>query len=127
MSIVTLPPSQESGVIRYASGFWRRFVAYIIDLLIIIIPLFPFIFIFGLPDHHFVYYAMRGLPYSASLFGYDLLGFIYGRLYFTLMECSRFQATFGKIAMGIIVVDEYGRRISFGRANGRYFAKVLSI
>ena len=32
----------------------------------------------------------------------------------------------GKKALGIIVTDISGQRISFGRATGRYFAKQLS-
>jgi uncharacterized RDD family membrane protein YckC len=42
------------------------------------------------------------------------------------MESSAKQATVGKMALGIIVTDLDGRRIGFGRATGRYFAKILS-
>jgi uncharacterized RDD family membrane protein YckC len=47
-------------------------------------------------------------------------------LYFTLLESSRWQATIGKRALGIKVTDEQGNRIGFGRANGRYWSKILS-
>ena len=47
-------------------------------------------------------------------------------LYYTLMESSAKQATLGKMACGLVVVDVHGRRISFGRATGRYFAKIIS-
>jgi len=30
------------------------------------------------------------------------------------------------MALGLVVADEMGQRISFGRATGRYFAKILS-
>ena len=49
-----------------------------------------------------------------------------GWLYFALMESSASQATIGKTACGLRVTDESGRRISFGRATGRYFAKIVS-
>jgi hypothetical protein len=42
------------------------------------------------------------------------------------MESSDWQATLGKRAMGIKVVDEYGNRIGFGRATGRYYSKIVS-
>ena len=42
-----------------------------------------------------------------------------------LVSSSR-QATVGKIAVGIVVTDEQGRRISFLRATGRWFGKYLS-
>ena len=47
-------------------------------------------------------------------------------LYFALMESSSKGATLGKMAIGIRVTDLQGRRISFGRATGRYFAKLFS-
>ncbi len=47
-------------------------------------------------------------------------------LYFSLLESSPKQATAGKMAIGIIVTDLQGNRISFGRATGRYFAKIVS-
>jgi uncharacterized RDD family membrane protein YckC len=42
------------------------------------------------------------------------------------MESSARQATLGKMALGIVVTDLDGNRIGFGRATGRYFAKILS-
>jgi uncharacterized RDD family membrane protein YckC len=47
-------------------------------------------------------------------------------MYFAAFESSGFQATLGKKAMGIIVTDLKGKRISFGRASVRYLAKTLS-
>ena len=47
-------------------------------------------------------------------------------LYFALMESSKNQATLGKMALGLRVTDLNGNRISFGKATGRYFGKILS-
>jgi uncharacterized RDD family membrane protein YckC len=47
-------------------------------------------------------------------------------LYFAFMESSRWQATLGKRALGIVVVDREGRRLSFLRATARYFASLIS-
>jgi uncharacterized RDD family membrane protein YckC len=47
-------------------------------------------------------------------------------LYFSLLESSGWQATLGKKALGLEVTDLAGRRISFGRATGRFFAKYIS-
>jgi len=47
-------------------------------------------------------------------------------LYFALMESSNRMATLGKMAIGIKVTDLNGNRVSFGRATGRYFARILS-
>jgi uncharacterized RDD family membrane protein YckC len=43
------------------------------------------------------------------------------------MESSPFQATLGKLALGLYVTDLKGQRISLKRATGRTFAKFLSI
>jgi uncharacterized RDD family membrane protein YckC len=42
------------------------------------------------------------------------------------MESSSQQGTLGKMALGIKVTDMNGSRVSFGRATGRYFAKIIS-
>ena len=47
-------------------------------------------------------------------------------LYYALMESSKYQATLGKMAVGARVTDLEGNRISFARATGRYFAKIIS-
>lgn len=47
-------------------------------------------------------------------------------LYFALLESSKLQASIGKLALGIIVTDMEGNRITFGKATGRYFGKIIS-
>lgn len=47
-------------------------------------------------------------------------------LYFALQESSSKQATIGKRAIGIKVADMSGKRISFGKATGRHFGKIIS-
>lgn len=55
-----------------------------------------------------------------------ILGLIIGWLYYALSESSPKQATLGKQAMKITVTDMDGNRISFARATGRYFSKIIS-
>ena len=47
-------------------------------------------------------------------------------LYYALLESSSWQATVGKKALGLEVTDLEGRRISFGRATGGFFGKIIS-
>jgi uncharacterized RDD family membrane protein YckC len=49
-----------------------------------------------------------------------------GWLYHALLESSEWQATAGKKALGLAVTDLSGDKISFGRASGRYFGKMIS-
>jgi len=47
-------------------------------------------------------------------------------MYQAVMESSVKQATLGKMALGIVVTDLSGNRVSFGKALGRYFGQILS-
>jgi len=124
--------------LEYA-GFWMRFAAVFIDWAVLsVLGLFfvPLLYIFGIIG------ALLGAGLGAlvggsegavvSAFGAALLivcliGLLTNWLYYALMECSKFQGTLGKMALGIIVVDENGQRLTFDRATRRYFAKFLSV
>ncbi|CAM3684898.1 RDD family protein [Mesobacillus zeae] len=47
-------------------------------------------------------------------------------LYFSILHCSKWQATIGKKLLELKMTDYEGRKISFWRASGRQFATVLS-
>jgi len=47
-------------------------------------------------------------------------------LYFSWFESSSYQATPGKMAVGMKVVDLNGERISFGKAIARNILKIIS-
>jgi uncharacterized RDD family membrane protein YckC len=47
-------------------------------------------------------------------------------VYFAYLESSPRQATFGKAALGLMVIDGGGHRISFLRATGRWLGKLVS-
>ncbi|QDT48288.1 RDD family protein [Symmachiella dynata] len=55
-----------------------------------------------------------------------IFAFFVSWLYHAVMDSSMRQATLGKMAMQLMVTDTEGRRISFWRAAGRPFAKILS-
>ena len=96
------------------AGFWRRFVAYLIDYLIIGAGAFIVGFVIGI---------IAGASAPAALYVVTIAGYY---LYYAFMESSANQATVGKIALGLKVTDEEGNRIAFGRAIGRTVAKILS-
>jgi uncharacterized RDD family membrane protein YckC/Tfp pilus assembly protein PilE len=111
------PVAATNGV--YA-GFWKRFAAFIIDYLIAVVLAMVIGGILG-----FIYGAAAGTTSGAEVWG-ALAGLAVWWLYYALMESSQQQATLGKMALGIRVTDQSGARISFGRATGRLFAKLLS-
>lgn len=54
------------------------------------------------------------------------LGIVVLWLYYAVCESSPWQATPGKLALGLAVTDATGRRIGFTRASGRYFGMFAS-
>ncbi len=113
------------------AGFWLRFVAYIIDGIILGACAVPIILLFG-GASIIERMASGGRPeeFAPEMFGMFALweiGIFGGVwIYYALLESSSWQATLGKKALGLYVTDMEGRRISFGRATGRYFAKIIS-
>lgn len=103
------------------AGFWKRFAAFVIDNLVLLIPSLIVGAIVGLLMA--VIFSDSGS--SAPIVG-NLVGFLMTWLYYSLMESSGKQATLGKMAVGIKVVDLRGEQISFARATGRFFAKIIS-
>lgn len=100
------------------AGFWIRFVAYLIDGIILAVVTVPLAFVFGESPLD---------PAASAAYGIsDFLNLVIGIAYFVGFEGSSKQATPGKMAFGLIVTDESGGRISYPRALGRYFAKILS-
>ncbi|MCQ4165946.1 RDD family protein [Tahibacter harae] len=104
------------------AGFWRRTSAYLIDSFLIGIANFIVSFILGFAG------AMTGsaeVALGVNLLA-SLVGIVIGWLYFAKLEAGDAQATLGKRAMQLKVVNEFGNRISFARATGRHFGKILS-
>jgi uncharacterized RDD family membrane protein YckC len=126
------PVAVARPTVGYA-GFWLRFVAVIIDGIVLYFVQKLLFLPFGLGM------GMRGIfhgrhpqnfndfiPYIGMFIRVAIIGAIIKWLYFSIMESSGWQATLGKKALGLTVTDLEGRRVSFGRATGRYFAKIIS-
>ncbi len=118
-------------------GFWLRFVASLIDSLILGIPMgavaLVLIFLFG--GFGTLIHMNPGDPGAARAFAVTMIPILFlvmlafvivQWLYFASMESSPRQATFGKSVMALRVANLEGQRISFGHATGRFFAKMIS-
>jgi uncharacterized RDD family membrane protein YckC len=121
--------------VEYA-GFWVRFLAFLIDSAVMgigfVLILIPLIFLTGLggiigeihPNEDmndigiFMLFGLLFLAATVSL--------LWTWLYHALMESSEWQSTVGKRLLGLVVTDMAGQRVSFGRATGRHFAKIVT-
>jgi uncharacterized RDD family membrane protein YckC len=90
---------------RHYAGFWVRFCAVLVDILVLIIPCYFLLDLFV---------------------GSFLASLVIPWLYTTLMMHSAKQATLGMMAFGLRTVDARGNRLSIGRATGRYFGSIVS-
>ena len=134
------PMAASTGVsapLAYA-GFWERFVAALIDGLILGIPFWliavGLISMFGglgmIMRRNPPADPREALAFVGPMFMLLFLGLlcftVVRWLYFAGMESSSRQATFGKSAMSLRVTNLEGQRLSFGHATGRFGGKIVS-
>jgi uncharacterized RDD family membrane protein YckC len=133
-----VPPAQPAWQtsarppVAYA-GFWLRFVAFIIDVIvlyfvgtIVTLPFVASMGIRGIMRGHMPVSPEELMPFIGAFIRLAMIRMVLNWLYYALLESSAWQATLGKKALGLEVTDMEGRRISFGRATGRFFAKIIS-
>ena len=111
----------NTGELRWA-GFWIRFAATFVDGLILLPLSLGAQFLTGMS-----FGQILGLE-SRTAFMWvvaQLLSLLTGVAY-DVGLVGRYGATLGKMACGIKIVMPDGNKISYMRALGRYFAKILS-
>ncbi len=132
-------PQTTAATLEDYAGFWKRVAAYILDAIILYMPSLLIQKMMGgdaaeaamkqaqlaAPgDPHVMLAALS--QYYSTMTPALLIITVITWLYFAFCESSVWQATIGKLALGIRVTDMQGARISFPRALGRYPAKYLS-
>ena len=135
--VAAIPAYAEYAVprVEYA-GFWLRFFALLIDNVVLglgfVLILIPLVFLTGLHEFLGQFHPDEELN-DAGIF--VLMGFVFllataslvvTWLYHALMESSEWQATLGKKALGLVVTDMAGQRVSFARSTGRHFSKIIT-
>jgi uncharacterized RDD family membrane protein YckC len=121
------------------AGFWLRFVAYIIDAILIyavqaliVLPVLG-VLGFGFASNAdsiqnmsqeeavgMIATIMAAAGATALVFNVLII------IYFAAMESSKYQATVGKIALGLKVTDSNGAKLDFVKALIRNVAKIIS-
>jgi uncharacterized RDD family membrane protein YckC len=123
---------------RAYAGFWLRFVAAAIDGLLFIFVMVVIgaivVGFIGIGPYRDEFEEMArnqpnpAFPVVVVLTAVTLMlsGIVINWLYHAGMESAECQATLGKMALALVVTDTDGQRISFARASGRYFAKIIT-
>jgi uncharacterized RDD family membrane protein YckC len=126
------PPGLTALPTAAYAGFWLRFIAFVIDLILLFIPLTVIVGFLAVgmglsvaveqvqPGESLE--ALTALLGSGFILAVLLIMIVGSGLYFALFECSPLQGSLGKKILGLYVTDTAGKRISFGRASGRFFA-----
>ena len=109
------------------AGFWYRLLASVIDqvllLIVTAILAIPIGIVLGIAMAQTA--TIEEVETAAAGIG-NLLSIVLAWLWFTIPESSGWQASVGKKMLGLKVTDEHGQKIGFGRANARYWSKILS-
>jgi uncharacterized RDD family membrane protein YckC len=123
------------------AGLGRRFVACIVDIIVIVIFGLVAASVLGLFRglQNAFFYLVQQVPAAeltpdgsttalvgSILAAYGLLLVVIPWLYFAGFESSRSQATPGKVLMGLVVTDMEGTRPTFARTTLRFFGKFIS-
>ncbi|MCO5935770.1 RDD family protein [Mucilaginibacter sp. RB4R14] len=108
------------------AGFWWRLLAYFIDSFIITNIMSLFTSDLTAPLYKKIAenkMTTDDLPFFLQI---SLLNFVVFALYNAALEASPIQGSLGKRFCGLVVVDEDGRKLKYGKALIRNFSKILS-
>jgi uncharacterized RDD family membrane protein YckC len=135
-------PEEDDGPdVGLYAGLGRRFVAFLVDAILVLLIGSVVISFFSLINgiKYLYYLTISGAHYSTLteagtldaaigpiLAAYGMLLVVVPWLYFAGFESSRSQATPGKVLMHLVVTDMEGTKPTFARTTLRFFGKFLS-
>jgi len=140
-SPVVTPEEEEGPDIGVYAGLGRRLVAFVVDIIIILLFDIVAMTVLGLTrgiQNSYFYFVQRvavdtlttdgttAALYGSILAAYGIVLVVIPWLYFAGFESSRSQATPGKLLMHIVVTDMTGNKPTFARVTLRHFAKFVS-
>jgi uncharacterized RDD family membrane protein YckC len=125
------PDRQEVTVVDVTppGGFWLRFVASLIDGLVLALVGLAIVGLFVVfvveSDDGFEDKTSSGIAIAllAMIAAFTIVAWLYE----ALMTSSTRGATLGKQALGLRIIRADGGPLSFGRATARYFLKVVPL
>ena len=137
---VIVPEEEEGPEVGVHAGLGRRFIAFIVDAILILLIGIVVITFFSMTNGvRYALYLAQGAsiydlteaatwdaPLGPIVAAFGMLIIIVPWLYFAGFESSRSQATPGKVLMHIMVTDMEGNKPTFARVTLRHFGKFIS-
>lgn len=134
-----LQPSQQtvdSAISFDYASFWQRFGAWVIDLIVLMIPSMIVMYVMGgMEAYKHLLDRMQGggdmavalRDYAQATEGASVASLVITFLYYAFFESSKWQATPGKLALRLRVTDVHGQRISLARAAARNVVRLSAL
>ncbi|QEE26195.1 RDD family protein [Rhodanobacter glycinis] len=129
-------PRTTSAALEDYAGFWKRFGAWVIDYLILMVPITIIAVSMGATAafEHFMAQmhsgtapAVAAAEYGKTVRPATIIAMIIGFIYYVAFECSKLQATPGKLAVGMRVTDLNGQRLGVGRSVARNVIRLVNV
>ncbi|MGH8158865.1 MAG: RDD family protein [Rhodanobacter sp.] len=130
-----LPQTTAAALEDYA-GFWKRFGAWLIDYVILLIPTVLIFMSTGAMDAFMQYWVqvksgtspeVAAVALKSTMLVPGIIVGVMGFVYYILFEGSKWQATPGKLALGIRVTDSDGGAIGMRRSVVRNAVRLINI
>jgi uncharacterized RDD family membrane protein YckC len=118
------------------AGFWKRFGAWLIDYVILFIPTALIFMSTGAMDAFMQYWTqihsgtspeIAAVALKKAVLVPGMVAGVMGFVYYILFEGSKWQATPGKLALGIRVTDEEGHAVGMRRSVVRNAVRLINI
>jgi len=138
---VAIPDEEDRAEVGICAGLGRRFIAFIVDMILVLLIGLTTVAGFGLFRglQNAFFYGVQHIPadqlttegtmgalVASIIAAYGVLLVIVPWLYFAGFESARSQATPGKVLMRLIVTDMQGQKPTFARTTLRFFGKFIS-
>jgi uncharacterized RDD family membrane protein YckC len=139
---VIAPEDEAAPEVGVYAGLGRRIIAFIIDIILILVFDLVVASTLGLLRgvQNLYFYAYQHAPIesltpegtrvalvTSIIASYGILFVVIPWLYYASFESSRSQATPGKVLIHAQVTDLEGSRVSYARATIRFFGKFISL
>jgi uncharacterized RDD family membrane protein YckC len=134
--LMTAPTPTQQGLIKpprlvvELSGLFRRFMAWCIDLVVLgalsIIACLVVLVVVGGYDARLDVTSRFERPPFLTEIALGVAVLLVCWIYYAVLESSAYQATLGKLVMGLFVLSDSGTEVTFMQANLRFIGRLIS-